>query len=167
MLGPRWLQSSSLINRLYSWRLQQPTTKMLKDGLVQCLSLSNDKMLACPSKLNFKLIGANTLFWDDKKGMTKLKSIVVIPKLWSGYFLCERSECRDEHVWCLSPWAHEITHSPVIILCMITITRITQVTRCAMNVSRLLWPWSCCALLYQVHYYDNYQRPALVCCDPG
>ena len=32
--------------------------------------------------------GSKTLFWIDKKGMTKLKSIVVIPKLWSGYYLC-------------------------------------------------------------------------------
>ena len=32
-------------------------------------------------------MGTNTLFWNDKKGMTKLESFVVIPKLWSGYIL--------------------------------------------------------------------------------
>ena len=36
---------------------------------------------------NSKLMGTNTLFWNDKKGMTKLESFVVIPKLWSGYIL--------------------------------------------------------------------------------
>ena len=35
-------------------------------------------------------MGTDALFWNDKKGMTKLKSIVVIPKLWSGHFLWVR-----------------------------------------------------------------------------